>query len=77
MSEVTVAETQELGFLRLSQILGDRSRGIEPLIPVSPSTWWAGCKDGRFPRPIKLSPNVTVWRKSDVLDVIRRAGAGD
>jgi hypothetical protein len=34
------------GFVRLSAILAPRGP-----IPVSKSTWWAGVKDGRFPRP--------------------------
>ena len=26
------------------------------LIPVSRSAWWAGCKSGRYPKPVKLGP---------------------
>lgn len=52
------------GFLRLKQIIGDKeSPGI---IPLAKSTWWAGVKTGRFPKPIKLSPRITVWRISDI-----------
>lgn len=43
-------------------------------IPVSKSTWWAGVKDGRFPKPIKLSPRVTVWRETEVLALLDREG---
>ena len=46
------------GFLRLPQVLA--------LIPVSRSGWWAGVKDGRYPKPVKLSPRVTVWRAADI-----------
>jgi len=35
-------------------------------IPVSKSTWWQGVKDGRFPKPEKLGPRVTVWRAEDI-----------
>ena len=52
-------------YLRLPQVL-DR-------IPVSKSTWWAGIKAGRFPKPLKLSPRVTVWLEAD----IDRIGAMD
>ncbi len=45
-------------YLRLPQVL-DR-------IPVSKSTWWAGVRDGRFPKPIKLSPRITVWLETDI-----------
>jgi len=58
------------GFLRIHHILGDRRRGIEPLIPVCKSTWWAGIKSGRFPRPLKLGPRTTVWRAADIAALI-------
>jgi predicted DNA-binding transcriptional regulator AlpA len=49
----------EARLLRLSQI-------VPHIIPVSKSTWWSGVKAGRFPKPIKLSSRVTVWRYSDI-----------
>jgi len=48
---------------------------IVPLIPVSSSTWLAGVKDGRFPKPVKLSERCTVWRMSDINALIEKAGA--
>ncbi|MDY0326448.1 MAG: AlpA family phage regulatory protein [Candidatus Cloacimonadaceae bacterium] len=44
--------------LRLKQVL--------QRIPVSKSHWWAGCKSGKYPKPLKLSERITVWRKSDI-----------
>ena len=44
----------EDSFLRLPQVL--------ELIPISKSAWWQGCKEGRFPKPIKLGPRTSVWR---------------
>lgn len=61
------------GFLRLQQIVGDRKAGTPPLIPVCKSTWWDGVKSGRFPKPIKLSPRVTVWRAEDIRELIANA----
>ena len=60
-------------FLRLRQIIGDCDAvpRIEPLVPVSRSTWWAGVASGRFPKPLKLGPRLPVWRKSDILALIR------
>lgn len=59
-------------FLRLKQIIGDpnSSPPILPIIPVKKSTWWHGVKQGRFPKPIKLSPRVTVWKESDICTLI-------
>jgi hypothetical protein len=54
------------GFLRLRDIIGDRRSGERGLLPMSSSTWWAGCKSGRYPRPIKLGPKMTAWRNEDI-----------
>ncbi|WUR16210.1 AlpA family phage regulatory protein [[Empedobacter] haloabium] len=35
-------------------------------MPVSPATWWAGVKSGRFPSPVKLGPRMTAWRVEDI-----------
>lgn len=51
-------------FLRLPQVL--------ELIPVCKSAWWQGCKDGRFPKPIKLGPRTTAWRASDIAALVRQ-----
>ncbi len=47
--------------LRLKEIIGPGG-----IIPVSKSTWWAGVKAGRFPKPVKVTPGVTAWRRSDL-----------
>lgn len=36
------------------------------LIGVSEKTIWQWVKEGKFPAPIRLSANITVWRLSDV-----------
>ena len=51
----------ETGFVRLKQIIAPYGP-----IPVSKSTWWAGIKDGRFPKPQKLGARVTVWKAEDI-----------
>lgn len=55
-----------LGYLRLEQVL--------QLIPVSKSTWWNGCKSGRFPKPYKLAPRITAWKRSDIQDYLNSIG---
>lgn len=64
----------ETGFLRLYQIVGDQSKNIPAVIPVSRSTWLAGVKSGRFPPPIKLSARTTAWRVEDIRALIETAG---
>ena len=55
----------ETGFVRLKQILAPTGP-----IPVSKSTWWAGVKDGRYPKPVKLGRRITAWRVEDIRDLI-------
>ncbi|HYF60781.1 MAG TPA: AlpA family phage regulatory protein [Burkholderiaceae bacterium] len=66
----------EVGFLRLPQILDDPTANppIPALIPACKSTWWAGVKSGRFPKPVKLSPRVTAWRAADIRTLIVGSG---
>jgi prophage regulatory protein len=61
------------GYLRLSQIVGDKKAGIAAIFPVSKSTWWAGVKSGRYPQPVKISERCTAWRVEDVLALIEQA----
>jgi prophage regulatory protein len=70
----------ETGYLRLPQIIGKKPKdkndpGLPALIPVCASTWWAGVRSGRFPKPVKLGDRVTVWRVEDVRALIERAAA--
>ncbi len=59
-----------LGYLRIWQIVGDRKRGIEPLLPVGRSTFLAGVKSGKYPKPVKLGERTTAWRKADILALL-------
>jgi predicted DNA-binding transcriptional regulator AlpA len=54
------------GFLRLRQILA--------LVPICKSTWWEGCKTGRFPKPVKLGPRTTAWRAEDIAALVKSLG---
>ncbi|WP_165176926.1 AlpA family phage regulatory protein [Desulfovibrio sp. ZJ369] len=53
--------------LRLPQVLA--------LIPVSRSAWWAGCKNGRYPKPVKLGPRTTAWRAADIAALLEKLTA--
>lgn len=62
----------ETGFLRVAQIVGNPKAipPIPPIIPISKSAWWAGVSAGRFPRSMKISERVTVWRVDDIRALI-------
>lgn len=55
-------QIQACRLLRLPQVL--------ELIPVSKSTWWAGVKTGRFPKPLRLGERCTVWREKDIAALV-------
>ena len=57
----------ETGFVRLSQIL--------TVIPLGKTSWWAGVKSGRFPKPIKLSERCTAWKAEDIHNLITQLSA--
>lgn len=54
------------GFLRLPQVLA--------IIPISKSSWWDGCRTGRFPKPVKIGPRITVWRAEDIIGLVQTLG---
>jgi|TARA_R100001510_G_scaffold51321_1_gene51055 predicted DNA-binding transcriptional regulator AlpA len=53
---MTMYKSNEL--LKLNQVL--------ELVPVSRSTWLRGIDDGLYPKPVKISPKLNVWRKEDI-----------
>jgi predicted DNA-binding transcriptional regulator AlpA len=56
------------GFLRLNQIIG--SKGSPAIIPISRSSFLAGVREGRFPKPVKLGKRTTAWRVQDIRTLI-------
>jgi len=67
-SEPVALRLPHAGFIRLSAILAP-----EGPIPVGRSTWWAGVKSGRFPKPVKLGPRTTAWKVEDIRKLIESA----
>jgi prophage regulatory protein len=54
------------GLMRLGSIIAPHGP-----IPVSKSTWWAGVKTGRYPKPVRLGPRITAWRVEDIRSLIQ------
>lgn len=55
-------------FLRLEQVLA--------VFPVSPSSWYQGIKDGKYPAPLKIGPRASAWRTSDIKSLMDRCSDG-
>lgn len=49
------------------------------MLPVSPATIWRWVREGKFPKPYKLSDSVTVWDLAAIEAFIaqRAEGAGE
>ena len=43
---------------------------VAGVLPIKKSTWWAGVKSGRFPKPVKLGSRVAVWRVADIRQLL-------
>ncbi|MFI3218521.1 MAG: AlpA family phage regulatory protein [Methylococcales bacterium] len=54
----TPATLPETGYIRISQLV--------KIIPFSACTIWRKAKNGTFPKPVKLSEQITAWRVEDV-----------
>lgn len=63
------------GLYRIKSIVRTKA-GPPPIFDVSPSTWWAGVKSGRFPKPVRLGERMTCWRGSDLLAYAESLGGG-
>jgi prophage regulatory protein len=74
MQQTAIPET---GLLRIYQICGDKRRGVQPLIAISRSAWWAGVKVGRYPKGRKLSAGVTVWAAEDIRALIANPSSAE
>ena len=57
----------ETVFVRHPQVL--------KVFPVSKSSWWAGVKENRYPKPVKLGPKMTAWRVEDIRALIATTSA--
>jgi predicted DNA-binding transcriptional regulator AlpA len=68
MSKETPYQLPTIGYVRLSQ--------IRAVYPVGKSTWWAGVKDGRFPKSVNLGPRTTAWRVEDIRALIAKTSDG-
>ena len=68
----TKIQTHNPAYLRVSQIV--RPNGI---LPIARSTWWAGVATGRYPKPVKLGPGITVWPARLILELAENGVARD
>lgn len=56
------------GFVRQRELLGDPKAEIPipAIVPIKPTTLWRWVREGLFPTPVKIGPNITAWRAEDI-----------
>lgn len=65
----TLPAIPETGYMRLPQVLA--------VFPVSRSTWWAGVRDGRYPKPVRLGARCTAWHADEIRALIESTRSGE
>jgi len=68
-SLVTFDDLPDSAFVRLNQLL---STG---LVPFSAATTWRRVRAGTFPKPVRLSPQVTAWRVGQIREWSKSPGS--
>lgn len=63
-----------LAYLRIWHIVGDKKRGIKPLLPIGKTTFLEGVKSGKYPKPVKLGERTNAWRKADIDNLLSNLG---
>lgn len=65
-----MAAERAAALLRSDALL--RLREVLALVPVSPSTWWLGVREGRFPAGLKLGARCTAWPAATIRELLAR-----
>lgn len=65
---VSFDELPDSAFIRLNQLLSNA------VVPFSATTAWRRVRDGTFPEPVRISPQVTAWRVGDIREWLKCPG---
>jgi len=49
-----------------------RAKEVANLLGIGESSVWRHTKEGRLPKPIKISSRTTVWRYSELMEHIQQ-----
>ena len=64
------------GLLSLRQIVGDKAKGIQPLIPISRSGWFQGIREKRYPAGLIIGKRRRLWTSDSIARLISELSAG-
>lgn len=60
--------------IRMSELASYAKRGHHGVLPVSAATVWSWVRNGKFPKPVKVSEKITAWRTADVREYLAAMG---
>ena len=62
------------GYTRISKIIGDKNAKppVDGLIPMSKPSWYRGVKAGRYPEIVKIGPNMSACKNSELNELMER-----
>ena len=64
----------EIGYLRLNQIVGDKKKGIPPILPIGKSTFLLRVKNGEYPQSVRLGKMTVAWKVEDIRALVDSFG---
>ncbi len=59
----------QTAYLRIWQICDCRKPDVNPILPISRTSFLDGVKAGKFPKPIKIGRN-SLWKVADIKKLI-------
>ncbi len=65
----------EEGYVRLAQIIGDKNKGILPVLPIGRTAWHLGVVKGIYPKPFKIG-RTALYKVSEIRDLIKKIEQG-
>lgn len=60
----------EIGYVRLTQIIGNPKKGIPAVIPVSAATWWRRVAIGEYPAGYLIGARIRVWSVESIRELV-------
>lgn len=75
-NEPSVTDLSTTGLLSIRQIVGDRKRGVQPIISISRSGFLAGVRAGVYPRGVLLGKR-RLWTSDSIRALITELAAGE
>lgn len=73
MSDTNVRALPEIGFLRARDLVRDPKHPERvPIFPWGKTKLWQKIKDGEFPPPVRLGPNMVGWSLATIRAEVQR-----